>query len=255
VPAGFCRTAPNLQRLSGRRIGVSRRCACVLVRVGGDHPAGTRGVLVRPVDRRVTCVIRAPCWWSMRPGMSRRAPPRSDSSGSTPGAYAGQVGHAMIDHELCLPKPWTTGPVHCRGVPDDVVRRHSRHGDLAFYAAGPPRWTPRRVVRPPRAWPGSTSARSAAGWPVALDPARDARPRPARSHRRHRTRRTPTPLRDDRLDLQRDPTPKLITEPTRRLTDRWPGHAGADATNIEPAPATTATNKLSSHDHDSWLAY
>jgi hypothetical protein len=46
---------------------------------------------------------------------------------------------------------------------------------------------------------------------------------------------------------------KLITEPTRRLTDRWPGHTGADATNIEPAPATTATNKLSSYDHDSWL--
>jgi hypothetical protein len=113
VPAGFSRTAPNLQRLSGRRIGVIRRCACVLVRAGGDHPAGTRGVLVRPVDRRVTCVIRAPCWWSMRPGMSRRAPPRSGSSGSTPGAYAGQVGHAMIDRELCLPKPRTTGPVHC----------------------------------------------------------------------------------------------------------------------------------------------
>jgi hypothetical protein len=48
---------------------------------------------------------------------------------------------------------------------------------------------------------------------------------------------------------------ELITEPTRRLTDRWPGHTGADATNTEPAPATTAANKLSSHDHDLRLEY
>ncbi|MGH3782441.1 MAG: IS701 family transposase, partial [Pseudonocardiaceae bacterium] len=35
---------------------------------------------------------------------------------------AGQVGHAMIDRELYLPKSWTSDPARCAaaGVPDDV---------------------------------------------------------------------------------------------------------------------------------------
>ena len=37
--------------------------------------------------------------------------------------YAGQVGHAMIDRELYLPRSWTSDPARCvaAGVPDDVA--------------------------------------------------------------------------------------------------------------------------------------
>jgi hypothetical protein len=37
--------------------------------------------------------------------------------------YAGQVGHALIDRELYLPRSWTSDPARCAaaGVPDDVA--------------------------------------------------------------------------------------------------------------------------------------
>jgi hypothetical protein len=67
-------------------------------------------------------------------------------------------------------------PARCiaAGVPDDVVRRHSRHGDLAFYAAGPPRWTPLDYRGELSGRQGPGRARRAPGpplvglWPWAL---------------------------------------------------------------------------------------
>jgi SRSO17 transposase len=103
-----------------------------------------------------------------------------------------------------------------------LISRHPRHGELAFYHCYSPtlvplgelvrvagrRWT---IEESFQAGKGLAGLDRAPGPPLAglaaLDPARDARPRPTRGHRRNRTHRTPPSARADRLDLQRNPTP------------------------------------------------
>jgi hypothetical protein len=116
-----------------------------------------------------------------------------------------------------------------------LVRKHTRTGELAFYRCYAPtpvslhelvrvagrRWT--GGILP--GWQGPDRARRTPTPPLAaqaeVDPPGDARPRPARRHRRPRTHPEPTTNRPHRTDLQRDPTGLLTTfviEPARVLS-------------------------------------
>jgi SRSO17 transposase len=69
-----------------------------------------------------------PCWWSMKPAFSRKAPSRWGCSGSTAGRqggwrtarwasrfrYASAKGACLLDRDLYLPKSWTQDPERCR---------------------------------------------------------------------------------------------------------------------------------------------
>ena len=148
---------------------------------------------------------------------------------------AGRQGPAVLRLGAGRPRPTrrrTTAHRQCWWL---LVRRHRRTGELAFYRCyapdpvplrrtGPRRRSPldRRGILPGRQGPGRP--RRAPGPPLdvlaALDPARDARPRPARRDRRHRARRTaPAPAGLIALtcnEIRRLLT-TLIIEPARTL--------------------------------------
>ncbi len=87
-----------------------------------------------PMSLGTWALLRA-CWWSMRPGFSRRASSPPGCSGSTRArgrwencqmgvfcAYATPAGRALVDRELYLPKSWIADRDRCReaAVPDEV---------------------------------------------------------------------------------------------------------------------------------------
>lgn len=131
-----------------------------------------------------------------------------------------------------------------------LIRRHPRHGDLAFYRCYCPtlvrlgelvgvagrRWTIEESFQAAKGLAGLDEHSSPPLAALsALDLARDARPCPARGHRRDRTRPTPSATRPDPPDLQRDPTP------VHQLDHRThpPAHRSAGLVTMATSPSLT----------------
>ena len=183
------------------------------------------------------------------------------------------------------PGPAATAPRCTRGPGFALLRRRRHRHRRASFADPPQRhhrrarlppllqpapgdrcapWSPspgsagasRNPSKPPKASPGSISTRSGAGPPGTAGPPWPCSPTPSWPWPPPPNATPNPPRRADHVDRQR------VSPPLRRPTPRhpatpsppcWPGHAGDDDTNTEPANPTT--DDANTNDHDLRLQY